>query len=74
CTTVTCTREKGMVAPQVLSWKKRFHDAYIAEDRHFIDCITQNIKPSVTGYDGKNAVAAVIAANKSVQEGMPVDL
>jgi len=74
CTTVTCTREKGMVAPQVLSWKKRFHDAYVAEDRHFIDCITQNSKPSVTGYDGKNAVAAVMAANKSVQEGMPVDL
>ena len=74
CTTVTCTREKGILSPQVLSWKKRFHDAYIAEDRHFIDCITQGIKPTVTGYDGKSAVEAVIAANKSVQEGMAVDL
>jgi len=74
CTIITCTREKGMVAPQVLSWKKRFHDAYIAEDRHFIDCIAQGIKPTVTGNDGREAVAAVIAANKSVQEGMPVDL
>ena len=74
CTIITCTREKGMVAPQVLSWKKRFHDAYIEEDRHFIDCIAQGIKPTVTGNDGREAVAAVIAANKSVQEGMPVDL
>ncbi len=73
-TTVTCTREKGIVAPQILSWKKRFHDAYIAEDRHFIDCIINGRQPFVTGIDGKKAVLAVIAANKSVFTGMPVDL
>lgn len=73
-TTVACTREKGIFAPQVLSWKKRFHDAYMAEDRYFIDCIINGSKPSVTGIDGKKTVAAVVAANESLLKGMPVDL
>jgi predicted dehydrogenase len=73
-TTVTCTRESHMVAPQVLSWKKRFHDAYITEDRHFIDCIINRKNPSVTGDDGKKAVEAVIAANESIQKGVPVNV
>ena len=73
-TTITCTRNKGFVSPQVLSWKKRFHDAYIAEDRHFIDCILNKKLPLVTGEDGKFAVQAVIAANESIAKGIPVNL
>ena len=73
-TIVTCTRESHLVAPQVLSWKKRFHDAYIAEDRHFIDCIINRKNPSVGGDDGKKAVGAVIAANESIQKGVPVHI
>ncbi|MCL4385453.1 MAG: Gfo/Idh/MocA family oxidoreductase [Actinobacteria bacterium] len=73
-TTITCTRNKGCVSPQVLSWKKRFHEAYIAEDRHFIECILDNKTPIVTGKDGKHAVKAVIAANESIKKGMPVNL
>ena len=74
CTTLTCTRGKGIVAPQTLSWKKRFHDAYITEDRHFIDCIINGKQPAVTGEDGKKVVSAVVAANESVQKGIPIDL
>ena len=73
-TTLTCTREKSIVAPQFLSWKKRFHEAYIAEDRHFLECIRNNEKPKATGEDGKKAVAAVVAANTSILKGVPVDL
>jgi predicted dehydrogenase len=73
-TIVSCTREKQLVAPQVLSWKKRFHDAYIAEDRHFVDCILNKRIPMVTGEDGKKAVGAVIAANESVAKGIAVEL
>ncbi len=73
-TTVVCTREKGYTSPQFLSWKKRFHEAYIAEDRHFIECVLENKKPIVTGEDGKAAVAAVIAANESIKKGIPVNL
>ncbi len=73
-TTITCTRNKGYVSPQFLSWKKRFHEAYIAEDRHFIDCILNKKTPLVTGQDGKYAVQAVIAANESIKKGMPINL
>ena len=73
-TIVSCTREKQLVTPQILSWKKRFYDAYIAEDRHFIDCILNSKTPMVSGEDGKKAVAAVIAANESVIKGIPVEL
>ncbi|MBM3709684.1 MAG: oxidoreductase [Actinobacteria bacterium] len=73
-TTVTCTRKKQLVSPQVLSWKKRFHDAYIAEDRHFVECIINGKEPEVTGEDGKRSVAAVVAANESIFKGVPVEL
>lgn len=73
-TTVTCTRNKGYVLPQFLSWKKRFHDAYIAEDKHFVDCILNNKNPLVSGEDGKHAVQAVLAANQSIKTGAPVNL
>lgn len=71
---VICTRKKQIVTPQILSWKERFYDAYIAEDRHFIDCVINNRKPRVTGNDGKEAVAAVIAANMSILTKVPVDI
>ncbi|MBC8386483.1 MAG: Gfo/Idh/MocA family oxidoreductase [Actinobacteria bacterium] len=69
---ISCTRESGITTPQVLSWKKRFHEAYIAEDRHFIDCIFENNEPLVTGKDGKKVVEAVISANKSIFKKIPV--
>lgn len=73
-TTITCTREKGINSPQILSWKRRFYDAYIAEDRHFIDCIINENEPIITGNDGKHAVNIVIAANKSISLGIPIEL
>ncbi|MDD5658549.1 MAG: Gfo/Idh/MocA family oxidoreductase [Actinomycetota bacterium] len=73
-TIITCTKEKGISSPQILSWKKRFHDAYIAEGRHFVDCIINDSEPMVTGSDGKHAVSIVIAANKSISKGSPVEL
>ena len=73
-TTITCTRENSIVIKQTMSWKKRFHEAYVAEDRHFIECILNNKKPLVSGGDGKKAVAAVIAANDSILKGQPVNI
>jgi len=70
---ITRTRKEQIVTPQAMSWKKRFYDSYIAEDKHFIDCIINSSKPKVTGEDGKKAVIAVISANKSVIEGQVVD-
>ncbi|HEY4662254.1 MAG TPA: Gfo/Idh/MocA family oxidoreductase [Candidatus Humimicrobiaceae bacterium] len=73
-TTITCNRENGIVIKQTLSWKKRFHEAYIAEDRHFIECIISKKKPMVSGEDGRKAVAAVIAANESILKGKPINI
>ncbi|MDP3012437.1 MAG: Gfo/Idh/MocA family oxidoreductase, partial [Candidatus Hydromicrobium sp.] len=73
-TTITCTRENSIVIKQTMSWKKRFHEAYVAEDRHFIECILNNKKALVSGGDGKKAVAAVIAANDSILKGQPVSI
>lgn len=73
-TTITCTRENSIVIKQTMSWRKRFHEAYVAEDRHFIECILNNKKPAVSGEDGKKAVAAVIATNDSILKGQPVNI
>lgn len=73
-TTITCTRENSIVVKQTMSWRKRFHEAYVAEDRHFIECILNNKKPAVNGGDGKKAVAVVIAANDSILKGQPVNI
>jgi len=73
-TTITCTRENNIVVRQTMSWRKRFHEAYVAEDRHFVECIINNKKPSVSGEDGKKAVEAAIAANQSILKGQPVDM
>jgi predicted dehydrogenase len=56
------------------SWRDRFKDAYLAEMEHFVTAILNDNEPCVTGWDGKKAVEAVIAANKSIQTEMPVEL
>jgi len=71
---VICTREKGITSPQVLSWRERFKDAYIAEDRHFIECIRNNLKPHVTAEDGRYAVITAVAVNESIRTGKSIQL
>ena len=56
------------------SWRNRFKDAYLEEMKHFIDCIIEDKTPEVTGEDGLAAVKAVVAANKSIKSGRPVEL
>lgn len=56
------------------SWRNRFRDAYVEEVRSFIDCVLNDREPRVTGLDGQAAVAAVVAANRSIREGAPVEL
>jgi predicted dehydrogenase len=58
----------------VKSWRTLFEEAYLAEDRAFIDCVIHNKKPAVSGHDGKMAVAAVNAGNLSIQRKQPIQL
>jgi len=69
-----CTRETGIVSSNFASWRARFQAAYVAEARHFIDCIRHKRKPAVTGEDGKAAVLAVLAARQSIRTGQAVEL
>ena len=69
-----CTKKSGVVTSAFASWRDRFKEAYVEEMRHFVDIIKKDTPPSVTGEDGKKALEAVIAANKSIQIGQPVDL
>ena len=66
------TREGGAVGPHFLAWRDRFAEAYRAEAEHFIECVRAGEAPRVGGLDGRAAVAAVVAANRSLLEGRPV--
>lgn len=68
------TREQGLVQPNFLSWRDRFRDGYLAEDRHFVDCILGRTEPEVTGHDGRRALEAAMAAVESLRTGRPVEL
>ncbi len=70
----TCTKESGVVAPTTPSWRNLFREGYIAEARHFVHCILSGEEPRVTGEDGRRAVEIVLAANRSIETGLPVTL
>jgi scyllo-inositol 2-dehydrogenase (NAD+) len=65
-------RDVGTVAPLHRTWPDRFRDAYRAEVRAFVDSVLAGEAPAVTGVDGRAAVAAVRAANRSWRERRPV--
>jgi scyllo-inositol 2-dehydrogenase (NAD+) len=67
-------RDVGTVTPLHRTWSDRFRDAYRAEIRSFVDSALEAAEPVVSGADGRAAVAAVLAANRSWQEGRPVEV
>ncbi len=71
---VSCTKRTGLVASNFPGWRDRFREAYIAEARHFVECIIERKEPKVTGEDGKRALEGVLVANKSIQSGVPISL
>jgi len=67
-------REHGSVTPLHRTWPERFAEGYRAEMASFADAVLDGAPPRVTGADGRAAVQAVLAANRSWQEGRPVEL
>jgi scyllo-inositol 2-dehydrogenase (NAD+) len=65
-------RDVGTVTPVHRTWPERFGHAYRAEMRAFVESALEGRPPAVTGADGRAAVAAVRAANRSWREGRPV--
>jgi myo-inositol 2-dehydrogenase/D-chiro-inositol 1-dehydrogenase/scyllo-inositol 2-dehydrogenase (NAD+) len=73
-TTLTFTKDRGMVGDVVKSWMNLFHEAYVEEDISFVECIRNNTEPDITGVDGMMAVAIVKAGNESIRTGKIVKL
>ena len=73
-TATRVTRKGGMVEQHFVAWRNRFKQAYVDEESYFISCIRKGEQPVVTGFDGRCAVEAVIAANESIRTGQPIAL
>jgi scyllo-inositol 2-dehydrogenase (NAD+) len=52
----------------------RFADAYLIEMRDFVETVMSNRSPRVTGVDGRQALAVVLAAETSFRESRSVRL
>lgn len=73
-TTVTYTKENGRVSDVAKAWIKVFKGAYVQEDTSFVQCILNDTRPEVTGYDGMMAAAIVSAGNESIKTGQIIYL
>ncbi|HSK91054.1 MAG TPA: Gfo/Idh/MocA family oxidoreductase [Euzebyales bacterium] len=62
----------GAAMDVVASWRDLFADAYRAEDRHLVAVARGAAQPRTTVDDGVQALRAVVAANRSMERGVPV--
>lgn len=67
-------RDSGVVTPVHRTWPDRFAEAYRAEMRSFIRCCPGHEQPRSSAEDGYQAVRAVLAGNRSWQEGRAIRL
>jgi predicted dehydrogenase len=67
-------REVGAVSPVHRTWPQRFEQGYRAQMRAFAEAALSGGAPLVTAADGRAAVQAVRAANRSWQETRPIAL
>ena len=56
------------------SYWELFEDAYVAELRHFIDCVANDVQPEASGEDARRALEIALAAEQSVSEGRVVPI
>ena len=65
-------RDIGAVGPTHRTWPERFAEAYRAEMRAFVRAALDGTAAVATAADGRAAVRAVLAANRSWQEERPI--
>ena len=73
-TPVTYLTASGVITDHVHFFLERFAQAYIDEILDFVDAIATSREVSVTGEDGRAALALAYAAEASLLEGRPVDV
>lgn len=67
-------RADGAVTDPVRSWRNLFADAYREESRHFVAAARGLEEPRTSVVDGIQALATVLATNRSIATGVRVDL
>ncbi|MBI3183877.1 MAG: inositol 2-dehydrogenase [Myxococcales bacterium] len=71
--TVTVGGVGGYRSDGPLFWFiERFEQAYVNELRHFVDCVSKGIAPSVGAADGRAPVLLARAASRSLAERRPL--
>jgi myo-inositol 2-dehydrogenase / D-chiro-inositol 1-dehydrogenase len=73
-TPVTRLNAAGVMTDHVYFFLERFEQAYTDEIRDFVDAVAGNRPVSVTGEDGRAALAMAYAAEASLRERRPVEL
>jgi myo-inositol 2-dehydrogenase / D-chiro-inositol 1-dehydrogenase len=71
-TAMTAYGPQGAVGDTWRRYLDRFHDAYVAELVHFVDCARGGVAPLATGEDARAALTVALAAVRSVEDGAPV--
>jgi myo-inositol 2-dehydrogenase/D-chiro-inositol 1-dehydrogenase/scyllo-inositol 2-dehydrogenase (NAD+) len=72
--TTLFSKEKSGSFDVVKSWMSLFEEAYMEEDKAFIDAVRTKKEPLVTGLDGLEAVKVVKAGNLSIVSGKIIEL
>ncbi|MEM3693146.1 MAG: Gfo/Idh/MocA family oxidoreductase [Candidatus Bathyarchaeia archaeon] len=78
-TPITIITDKGIdrISPESLPWIPGMPfpiDPYVAEIRHFFQCVLEDRKPLTDGEESKRSLEVVLAAAESVAFGKPIDL
>ena len=71
---IICTKQRGAYSSSFPSWRDRFREGYLEEDRHFADCIANDKEPLASGEDGRAVLELTLAATKSFKTGEPITL
>ncbi len=73
-TAVRTYTEAGASHDFVGSYWELFQTAYVAELRHFVQCVAEDKGPEVTGEDGRKALQIALLAERSSQEGRSLSM
>jgi myo-inositol 2-dehydrogenase/D-chiro-inositol 1-dehydrogenase len=73
--TVKLSNEAGVIGDKPLYFfLERYKDAFIAEEKAFVDAVSSGKSTPVTGEDGLQDLLVALAAKKSLAEGRPVKI
>jgi myo-inositol 2-dehydrogenase/D-chiro-inositol 1-dehydrogenase len=73
-TPILVLNQNGVKSDHVHWFLERFDDAYIDELRDFVAAIAEGRPPSVTGVDGRAAMALAYAAEASRRDNRPIEV